>query len=106
MLVVIDSLITGTHTGTPFSFGPFDPVPAKGTVLKLDPERCAYKIRRKTGILPDEKEATGSDTTTESTDDPRHRLLQEWEIIEVKITSLGKTSSAAAMYEQCGGVLF
>jgi predicted ester cyclase len=44
-VVVIKYQWTGTHTGKPFAFGPYDPIPAKGTVVAVDPERCTITLR-------------------------------------------------------------
>lgn len=45
-VVVFKYQWTGTHTGKPFAFGPYDPIPAKGTfVVAVDPERCTITFR-------------------------------------------------------------
>ena len=48
---------TGTHTGAPYGFGPYEPVPAKGTRVVNDPERVTLTFQdgliRKCHVVPD-----------------------------------------------------
>ena len=44
-MVVIDGFVlSGTHTGQPYAFGPFPAVPTKGAFCRNDPERLVFRI--------------------------------------------------------------
>ena len=44
-VVVLKVRWTGTHTGKPYAFGPYEPIPAKGTHVALDPERITVTLQ-------------------------------------------------------------
>jgi hypothetical protein len=68
---------TGTHTGAPYSFGPYPDIPPSGITVKLDREICRYHICEKEGKLS-----------------------------KIIITPLGQSSGPPGLYTLIGGLIF
>jgi hypothetical protein len=68
---------TGTHTGAPYSFGPYPDIPPSGITVKLDREICRYHICDKEG-----------------------------KVSKIIITPLGQSTGPPGLYTLIGGLIF
>lgn len=89
---------TGTHTGKPYSFGPFPEVDPKGTAIKLDAEYVATATISINRIK------------TSSTDHRTHRncffTVRDGKIVHIKVMPLGESTGPPGVYTQLGGLVF
>lgn len=79
-VVIVDSCQgIGTHTGKPYSYGPYPPMDTKHVKVRCDPERFIFHV-------------TPSGTS--------------WHVVKLETFPLGRFCGPAGFYQKIGGILF